>query len=115
MSGSNDSTPSRVGGGGGVNGGGNDCANVLQSTILNSPNPLVINTLHIGDVLRIVLLSSTGPLVVQTNSGQTAGSITSASLHRLIECINNGFHFIAIVVEIDGGRCTVEVRSSNGD
>ncbi|MCU7494778.1 MAG: hypothetical protein HF314_11945 [Ignavibacteria bacterium] len=112
MSGGNES-PSC--GGGGVNVGGTDCANILQKTVLNSPNPNVIKKLKKGENLGIELITPKGPLVAKTVAGEIAGSITSAILHKLIDCISNNYSFIAIVIEISGGKCTVEVRSANGD
>lgn len=94
-------------GGATPNGG---CADIFIKTILSSPNPEVIGKLKKNDTLRLELQSETGPLLAFTNQGEVAGSVTSASLARIIRCIQDGYNFIAIVMNLIGGRCDVEVR-----
>lgn len=91
-----------------------DCASISFKTILNSPNSSVIAQLKPSDILKLKLKSPTGPLVAITKEGKEAGSITSAMLARLIECITGGHKYIAKVIEIDGGKCEVHVSAEPG-
>lgn len=88
-----------------------DC-NIFEKTILNSPNPVVLSRLESNDVLNLRVEDSNGrrSLVAIDNTGEVAGSITSMSMARLIRCIESGHNFIALVIEIDGGRCDVQIR-----
>lgn len=85
------------------------CANLFVQTVLTSPNPSVIGTLQVGDVLDLKVMPP-GSLVAVTNSGAIAGSIVSANLSQLIVCIQSGTQFIALVLSILGGACDVQVR-----
>jgi hypothetical protein len=45
-----------------------------------------------------------------TASNLVAGSVTSARLLQIIECIGDGRQYVAVVTAIAGGRVTVEIR-----
>ncbi len=104
-------------GSGNGNGGGGwsgpddavDCANFFERTVINSPNPAVLKTLKVGDVLQVTVDAKRVVKVV-TDSGDVAGSVTSARMLQLINCIEDGFTYVAIVKSIDGGRASVEIR-----
>lgn len=107
------------GGGGGPTGGGLppgepgpelDCAVLHDRTILSSPVPSVLSKLKKDDVLSLHLSDPKGPLLVVTDEGEIAGSITSPKMVQLILCIEAGFSFIVIIQDIQGGRCDVLVR-----
>jgi len=85
---------------------------VSQRTILNSPDPAVLAGLRVNDVLTVTLLDRNGRrlLAAVTQDGLTAGSLTLPVLPRLLECMDQGFQYVAIVVEITGGRCIVDIR-----
>ena len=110
MSGGGRTGPTRTGDGFPVE---TDCESIFETTILNSPNPEVLGRLSEGDVLGLQI-QSRGPrklLVAVDSEGAPAGSITTASLSRIIRCIEReGYSFIATVLEIEGGKCTVEIR-----
>jgi hypothetical protein len=88
-----------------------DCATISDRSVLNSPVPAVIGQLKAGDVLDI-RLNRTGaaPIVEAVFSGQFAGTVTSRIMLRLIECISSGHTYMAEVVNVAGGACTVDVR-----
>jgi len=86
-----------------------DCASLFEKTIINSPDPDVVDELKIGDVLHVTLGDKREILVV-TDSGDTAGSITSARMLDFINCIEKGFSYVAIVKAVAGGRTDVEIR-----
>jgi hypothetical protein len=95
------------GGGGGV-GGGNACL-FTEITILSSPNAAVIATLQPGAVLNVVHQQQPSRVVAVAANGQLAGSITSARLADIIECIALGQTYKARVLNIQGGQVTVEI------
>lgn len=99
-----------IGGGGGAADATEDCANLFEQTTLNSPNPAVITQLKPGDILALHLQTPRGPVIAVTDGGDTAGSITSAILARLITCLDAGHQFIALVLAVQGGACDVEIR-----
>jgi hypothetical protein len=89
-----------------------DCAKIFEKTVLNSPKPEVLATIKAGDVLTLALYETEGKksLVAVTMQGQIAGSITSASLVKIKNCIDQGNNYIAIVEDVTGGRCAVLLR-----
>ncbi|TCQ24832.1 hypothetical protein [Rhizobium sp. PP-CC-3G-465] len=93
------------GDGGGGDGGPNPCM-FTEVTILASPNRAVTDTLVVGSVMPVAI---SGPRVVASNGGAIAGSITSARLADIIECINLGQQYMARVTQMNGGAITVEV------
>lgn len=88
-----------------------DCSAIRDTTILNSPDPVVLSRLSVGDVLSIRAESDDGPLVAVDSEGSVAGSITSLSMSRMLRCISEGWDFQARVSELEGGRCRVEIWS----
>ena len=104
--------PSNPGSGGGDNGGesGIDPCDIVEIVPLNSPQPSVIATLTVGDVL-IVNLNRSGPnpvLEVLASGGRRAGALTHRNHVRIIGCIDSGRTNQAVVMSIRGG--SVEVR-----
>lgn len=87
-----------------------DCATLFVRTVLSSPKPAVVSTLRPDDVLRLVLRGDEGPLEAVTDAGAVAGSITAPELLDLIRCIGEGYEYVAIVQDVRGGRCEVQVR-----
>lgn len=79
-------------------------------TTISSPKAPVVETLKERDVLRVEKLAATGPVVLKTADGKEAGSITSGQLLRLMQCIDEGYRYVAIVKSIDKGKVEVEVR-----
>ena len=106
-------------GGGGGGGGGGDrtrCEDLFEETTLNSPNQAVVRTLKAGHELDVQLKQNAGgarPSVVAVTpkpNPQVAGAITSAKAPRLIDCIDKGFKYVAVVLEVKGGHCKIEIR-----
>lgn len=92
--------------------GGPDCANIIEQVPLNGPKPEVVSKLKAGSVLKLEVHEEGGRniLVAVNSKGQKAGTITTASSITIINCIQNGFKFIAIVISIDRGDCMLEIR-----
>ena len=97
---------------GGPNGpdNGSDCTSIVDRTTLSSPDPDVIQGLQENDFLQLVAESQRGPLYAVTSSGETAGSITSRSLAKILRCIAEGYSYVARVKRVEGGICEVEIR-----
>jgi hypothetical protein len=94
-------------GDGGPQVGSNPCL-FTEVTNLASPNITVVNTLTVGSVLTVVLQNA--PLRVVAMAGAaTAGSITSARLPDIIQCLRSGQRYEARVTQINGGAVTVEI------
>lgn len=103
------------GGGGGSGGPASpdpqvDCASLIIRTTLNSPDPAVVSKLELRDVLHVSPQTSAGPVEAITDAGEVAGSITARQMMRLLQCIEDGFEYIAVVLSVSGGRVEVEVR-----
>lgn len=100
----------KVGSGGGGGDGAADPCDIAEIVPLNSPQPPVVSTLTLGQVLNVIL-SRTGPnpvLEVVTAGGAKAGALTHRNHVRLINCIDEGRAYQAVVVTLRGG--SVEVR-----
>jgi hypothetical protein len=106
--------------GGGGGGGGSpdqpiDCATVKLSTVLASPDPRVIPTLKTDDQLNLTLREGTPPVVLAVASnGAEAGAIAVSNITRLIECMRQGYRYVAIVLSVKGGEVRVTVRPASG-
>lgn len=88
-----------------------DCLDIMAQTVLNSPVPEVIGDLKKGDILSIsISMEGERRRVLATKSGLIAGSITFGQLATLINCIEDGYEFVAIIISISGGSCIVEIR-----
>ena len=99
-------------GGGGGGGGGDDPCAITQNAPINSPNPLVVPGLSIGDILE-VRLTGTSPrsvLEVRTSLGQLAGSLTHVGHLSLIRCIQAGNNYQAEVIQRIGGAVVVRIE-----
>jgi hypothetical protein len=84
-----------------------NCLFLSKITALASPNPTVLATLSKGDTL---LVSSSGTsLDILTATGQKCGAVIS-DVSRFIECIKQGHEYVAIVTDISGGKCTLQIR-----
>ncbi|QSV13778.1 hypothetical protein [Photobacterium ganghwense] len=95
------------GSGGGYTPSGTDnkCRNINFQATLNSPQA-VVSSLQVGEILDVVLLHGT---VTALYNGQPVGSLTGPQIQRIINCINNGYKYIAEVIYVAGGKCTVKV------
>lgn len=101
----------RGGGNGGPTNGGDKCPDFLEPTVLNSPVPKIVEALEERDTLSVEIFRVSGrAILVAKHNGQIAGSITSTGAGKLIGCIDKGYRYIAVVLEVEGGDCHVEIR-----
>jgi len=99
----------------GDQGGGSEAppapCNIMEVTTLNSVNRNVVAGLRPDDRLPVVF--QPGPpqrLVAQTQAGATAGSITSPSMLQIIQCIQAGHNYDAVVLSVRGAQCQVRIE-----
>ena len=85
------------------------CARLTFQATINSPKPTVIGQLKVGDSLE-VLLNPQGQGVILEHNVQLAGSLTGTQVAQLINCINSGFEYKAVVVQLNGGQCVVRIE-----
>lgn len=102
---------------GGGGGGGwyepteNSCDKLTSETTLSSPNAGVLAQLQTGMELDVEVDDSSGARVIRaTYQGQIAGSITSAVIQKIADCIEQGYAYVAEVLSVHGGACRVRVR-----
>jgi hypothetical protein len=99
------------GGGNWVNPPSNNCDTLAQHTTLNSPNREVLKTIKKGDLLDVGVRQTGKAVIVEASkSGRVAGTITSSIIQRLAECIEEGYVYVAEVMENQGGACKVHVH-----
>jgi len=87
-----------------------DCSQLMVRTILASPVAAVLQSVNIGDQLLLRLEPGRSVVIAVDPSGRAAGSIISPDLHNLIDCIRQGNSYTAKVLEIEGGRCVVQIN-----
>lgn len=87
----------------------NEC-NLIEMTLLNSPNRDVLVGLRSGD--RLVVRFEQGPpqrLLAEDNRGNVAGSITGPKMTQIIQCIRAGHEYNAEVLSVHGSQCRVRI------
>jgi hypothetical protein len=106
------------GGGGGSwsSGGGgyvpvNPCEELNVSVYLLSPNPRLISTIRIGEKFPVKFNEADGKLVLVTSKGDVIGSIVNLQTVQIIKCIGEGYTFIGIIKDLNGGTCEVIIRN----
>ena len=88
-----------------------DPCNITEVTTLNSVNRNVIAGLRPNDRLAVVFQA--GPpqrLVAERQPGVIAGSITSPSMLQIIQCIQAGHNYDAVVLSVRGAQCQVRIE-----
>jgi hypothetical protein len=88
----------------------NSCERIAFRATLNSPQPAVIATLKVGDVLDVVLQTVPTNAVIAEFNGLLAGALTGTQVNALVNCLQNGYQYNATVVSISGGHCVIAVR-----
>lgn len=107
-------TPTNADGGVGGDGGagGDDPCAIVQDAPINSPNPMVVPGLAIGDVLNVVVAGTPQRTVleVRTSTGLTAGSLTQRGHLEIVRCIGEGNIYQAEVIQKSGGAVIVRIE-----
>lgn len=102
-------------GGGGSGGGRGDvdppCDKLQFEAQLTSPQPAVVETLKVRDVLVIAVAIMKGQVVVQAlKNGELAGGLAGPDATRLRNCMDQGHQYTATVRAINGGQVRVLVE-----
>ena len=109
MSGTGPSSGGNLGGGGGIPTA--DCKDISIKTNVTSPDPSVLKTVKVGDLLDIELQTSTGPIIALTSKKKILGSIFTTNPKLLIDCISKGFNYRGRILLIDGADCQILITS----
>ena len=88
-----------------------DCASIGGNTNVISPTMIYFATASIGDILNVELDGSTLALI--NSLGDTVGGIYPAWAMKLIDCINSGNRYIAIIIKINGAAITVSIQKAS--
>ena len=88
-----------------------NCQDLVVNTNLASPVFEVIEDLARGNILTIQAASDQGPLQALDEEGRLAGNIISREQVRLLTCILDGTNYIAEVLSVNGGQCSVQIRA----
>lgn len=85
---------------------------IIELVTLSSPVRAVVSRLKRGDRLSVEVQRAgrVDALVALTAERQLAGSLMPKSRTKLLDCIEKGRKYIALVTERNGGACTVEIR-----
>ena len=88
-----------------------DCSALSFNTTLNSPKPEVVAVIEVQQQLEIRLQ---GNIVVVGIPGtqDVLGSINHTNTLRLVECMREGYEYVATIREIQDGLVRVLVHSS---
>lgn len=84
-----------------------NCGTISFTTDLNSPQEQAIEGLMVGDKLPVEV--DEGRVVVKRN-GKILGSINWSSISKLIECIESGYTYVAVIRDIKGGFVKILVK-----
>jgi hypothetical protein len=86
--------------------------NKVRSAPLNSPQPGVADKLSVNDRLYVYLDKSSGRAILQVRdrTGRVAGSLTFLGHLALIECIEQGYSYEAVVMVISGGAIQLRIE-----
>lgn len=103
------------GSGGGGGGGSRDyespCDKLRFEAQLTSPQPAVVSTLKVGDILDVKVVNLKGQIVVQVlKKTKPAGGLAGPDATRLRNCVEQGHEFKATVRKINGGQVRVLVE-----
>ena len=89
------------------------CDSLSVITTLNSPDKDVLKGIKPKDVLDITVVTLNNAVVVKAlHRGKVAGSITATIVQKLAECVEEGYTYVADVIDIEGGACKIRAANS---
>lgn len=89
-----------------------NCDNIVVKGTVSSPDPVVLATLAVNDIVNITVRTTTGPLQTVTSAGRLLGSVLVASSNTIIECITDGYSFKGTITLIRGGYCELLITNA---
>lgn len=97
--------------GGGFGQGVDSCESLVIHTQLSSPVAQVVGQLQVDDVLAVRSRPGQGVTLVEAVfQGQVAGGIAAPQIHRLMQCLTDGYKYQATVTAISGGQVKIRVQ-----
>ncbi|MFC4437465.1 MULTISPECIES: hypothetical protein [Natrialbaceae] len=82
---------------------------IAESALLHSPNPEPLEDAVEGDICSVRLREKA--VCVVDSRGRTIGAIAEPWVSTLKECIEQGRQYRARILDIDGGKCEVQVTN----
>jgi hypothetical protein len=90
---------------------GGPCERLKQETAVQSPNPDVIARLSVRDELDVSLgVQGQAKTIFVRAGADIAGTLVISGQGRLIECLEQGYTYVAVVKALSGADCVVEIR-----
>lgn len=83
-----------------------DCDDLIIRVRLSSVDEAILETISVSDRLSIDILENS---IVAKNAFGIVGSIASRDIVSLLECIKEGKVFIGTVIEVDDGKCIINI------
>jgi len=83
-----------------------DCDDLAIRVRLSSVNEDALETIIVSDILSIEILENS---IVAKKDLLIVGSIASREVVRLLECIKEGKVFIGTVLEVNEGKCIINI------
>ena len=87
-----------------------DCAKISFNTDINSPNQQAMEGLNVQDRLSVELRDNK-VVVIRQDTEDILGSINWSSIARLIQCLHDGFEFVAVIQSIQDGLIKVHISA----
>lgn len=89
---------------------GSECQKIYKPINLLSPVSELLSKINIGDELEFQVVDNNGQNYLQVvYKGETAGSVTRYA-RQIIDCIEKGHNYVAVIISLDGGSCVLEAR-----
>lgn len=87
------------------------CESLKLSVQLVSPQPAVVTTLQVNEVLLVDLVSMKGQYVIQVvKNGEAVGGLPSGESASLRNCIKQGHKYKATVLSVSQGQVKVFIE-----
>lgn len=86
------------------------CGSISFNTDINSPQEDALVGLKVQQELDVQLNGVT-VVVVRNDTNDTIGSVNWSSIARLIECLSEGYEYVAIVRDIQDGLIKVHISA----
>lgn len=88
------------------------CAGLAFEAQINSPQAALLSTLVNGEHLAVELSALPKQIVQVVKNNAVVGVLTGPQTAQLINCLQNGYRYKAVVLSVTGGMCTVKVQPS---
>lgn len=93
-----------------MQGKGEACENLVITTNLASVDADVLQKVEEGEVLPVDAQGADGPVVVMKDS-RILGTVLSSKLMQLLNCMNGGTEYEAVVQKLKDAVCQVKISA----